>query len=110
MNDVFTIGRGDTVPELTFELYPPVNLTGSTVRFTMKRKDAPESEPPIIDRRVAAKVQDNPGIVRHDWISGDTATAGSYVAEFEVTFASGKIGTYPNTASKIGVVVTPSLG
>ena len=109
MNDVFTIGQGDTVPELTFELYPPVSLAGATVRFTMKRDGAPESEAPIINRRVAAAAQDNPGIVRHDWIAGDTATAGEYVAEFEVTFSTGKIGTYPNTTRKIPVVITPSL-
>jgi hypothetical protein len=107
MPDIFTIGRGDTLPELSFELYPPVNLTGATVVFTMTRSG---ETTPVINRRAAVIAQADPGVVRHDWITGDTATVGSYLGEFEVTFPNGKIGTYPNTEEKIAITVTRSLG
>ena len=109
MNDEFTIGQHDTGPALIYQLYPPVNLTGATVRFTMKRQDAPESEAPFIDSRLAAIEQANPAIVRQDWIMGDTATPGSYWAQFEVVDLNGKNVTYPNTQRKIPVIITRSL-
>ncbi len=107
MADIFTIGQNDTLPALTYELYPPVNLTGASVVFTMVR--AAELTP-VINRRAAVIAQANPGIVRHDWITGDTATVESYLAEFEVTDSNGKIATYPNTEQKILITVTRSLG
>jgi hypothetical protein len=114
MADIFTIGRGDTNPPLTYELYPPVNLTGASVVFTMARAadvaENPETFTPVINRRAAVIAQANPGIVRHDWIMGDTATVESYLGEFEVTDSNGKIATYPNTEQKILITVTRSLG
>jgi len=47
------------------------------------------------------------GIVRYDWVSGNTADAGDFVAEFEVLNA-GKVETYPNSGH-INVVITPDI-
>lgn len=37
------------------------------------------------------------GIVQYAWSGSDTATAGMYSAEFEITFGDGKIETFPNS-------------
>ena len=46
----------------------------------------------------AAMVETAPltGVVSYFWNTGDTATAGTHNAEIELTFADGKIQTFPN--------------
>ena len=39
------------------------------------------------------------GLVRYSWNSGDTDTAGSYQAEFEMTYGDGSIETFPNSSN-----------
>lgn len=36
------------------------------------------------------------GVVRHDWIAGETATTGVFNAEFQITWNDGGIETVPN--------------
>ena len=75
-----------------------VDLTGATVRFHMGDViDAP-----------AIIVNATGGVVRYDWATGDTDVAGSYRAEFEVTFVDGRIETFPNDTS-IGVIIREDL-
>lgn len=114
MADIFKVGQGDTVPELSYELYPQANLTGATVVFTMVREEEEElvrngQAEPVIDERAAVIAQVNPGVVRFDWLTGDTAAFGSYLGQFRVTFSNGKIGSYPNTDEKILIRITPRL-
>lgn len=85
--------QGDTKPDLlgvinyidpdTGEVGDPVNLTGATVVFQMRKPD---------DRRytvnAVATVTDAPnGAVRYSWAANDLATHGTFQAQFEVTFS-----------------------
>lgn len=49
------------------------------------------------------------GIVSYTWQASDLAEAGTYDAEFEVTFAGGKIDTFPSMEYN-EIEVTPELG
>lgn len=91
----FLMKRGDTAPSLRATLRNPdgtaVDLTGATVRFLMRDRTSG-----TVRVGSAAIVTAASGIVQYDWQSADTATAGTYDAEFEATFPGGKIETFPN--------------
>lgn len=98
----FTIKRGDTSPSIAFDLISdgaPVDLTGATVKFIMAGRI-----------NTAAAIEDAAaGTVRYDWQPIDTAVSGVFNAEFEVTFADGKVETFPQ-AEYIQVVIKADLG
>jgi predicted phosphodiesterase len=84
----FYIKQHDTYPPLSAIIARDadvVDLTGATVQFHMG--DVVDSEAEIVDAEN--------GRVRYVWVEGDTDTAGSYRAEFEVTFSDGAIETFP---------------
>jgi len=89
MGDTFQMKQNDTRPSLYVNLAQDgsvVDLTGAAVKFHMGT---------VID--TAAVITDaTRGSVRYDWLAADTATAGSYRAEFQVTFSDGGIETFPN--------------
>lgn len=95
MNDAFYIKEGDTSPALRYTLLPsPIDLTGATVRFSLRLRG---QNTPLINRVAALIVAPAAGgVVQYDWLTGDTATAGFYEAEFEVTYADSTIETFPN--------------
>lgn len=106
----FTIKSGDTSPSIQYTLYEPdgstpVDLTSSTVNFHMRLKGSTAA--PAVDAS-ATLVDAANGVVRYDWASGDTATAGEHEAEFEVTFQTGKVETFPNRGF-IRVIVSEAL-
>lgn len=85
-----TFVEGDTGPVLNGLIVQtgtttPVNLTGATVKFQMRKDN---------DRRYqvdAAGTIVNPtaGTVSYTWGANDLANPGEYLAQWEVTFASG---------------------
>lgn len=91
----FSIKKGDTSPALRATLRyddcSAVNLTGASVRFHMRQVGSTQV---LID--AAAVVVSVAGVVEYRWTSLNTAAVGAYEAEFEVTYADGKIETFPS--------------
>jgi len=86
---------GDTFPPIQVTITysdgsTPVNLTGGSVRFLMQTLDGVTSI-----AQTATIVSASDGIVKYDWVAGDTDTEGEYHAEFEATLSTGKIVSAP---------------
>ena len=110
--ETFYIKQNDTASFLTRDLKDafgaPVNVTGAAVVFSMRVKPAGSMK---ITRETAVIVTAGTGRVRYEWNSsdGDTNTADEYEGEFQVTYAYGKIQTFPNDGH-IPIVVTDDIG
>lgn len=91
----YSVKTGDTAPAPSTILLDgagnPVPLTGATVRFKARKTPGGTA---LIDQ-VATVVTPLEGIVRYDLQAGDTAVAGSYLAEWQVTFGGGQVQTFP---------------
>jgi len=100
----FSIKQNDTGPSLLATLKDandvPVNITGADVRFHMKSLERVVK----IDSDMTV-VNSAEGLVRYDWLVGDTDTFGTYYVEFEVTYIDGSVETFPNTGSLVVSVV-----
>lgn len=94
---VYSIKRNDTAPAIRAALLDAkgvVDLTNATVRFLM-RPVLPQHAPVL---NASASVVDNPakGVVEYQWVVGDTAIAGAYYAEWEVTRSDLTVVTFPS--------------
>jgi hypothetical protein len=99
------VKRNDTQPVLERTLLDvddaPVNLTGATVKFIMRKPGASTAKVSA----AATVVTPLAGEVSYQWTGTDTDTAGTYNGEFEVTFSGGAKQTFPNDGHlKIEVV------
>ena len=103
----FTIKQNDTSPAIQASLKDyngnPVNLVGATVRFHMRSFEGTIK----VDRTMTITSGTN-GIVTYFWQAGDTDTAGTYYAEFEVTYSDLSVETFPNNGS-IAITITQEL-
>ena len=104
----FYIKQNDTSPSILATLQDAegsaVDLTGAGVRFHMRSMTLNQT---VVDA-AAVIVTDLSGEVRYNWDAADTASVGSYQAEFEVTYADGSIETFPND-SFIRVDITDDI-
>ena len=91
----FYIKRNDTSPAFQVTLKDAadtvIDLSGATIRFHLETADGTN----IIDA-AATIVTATAGVCKYVWASGDTASAGTFNAEFEVTYADSTIETFPN--------------
>lgn len=110
----FTLKRGDTAPSLQAILRDkdgqPVDLTSSSVQFVMRAVGAVTNSAPAVSAgmTVATDQATNAGQVTYDWQVGDTSTAGAYVAEFVVTWPSGREQTFP-TVGFVSIQINDDL-
>lgn len=71
-----------------------MDLAGCTIAFRMR--DATRTFLAIVPAGVASIVGDpTDGVVQYAWGAADTVLAGSYDAEWSVTFAGGAVMTFP---------------
>lgn len=106
----FTIGQNDLLPSIEATLVDensaPVSLSSATLKFHMGISGQ------ALKVNASATIVDPAlGTVRYDWTDGDTDTAGTYEAEWEVTYTAGtKPLTFPNTTAKLSILITEELG
>ena len=96
----FTIKRGDTSPALRYALPDGVDLSGASVVFNVRG---------LLTRAPAEIVTTEPPVVQYGWLAGDTDQVGLRPAEFEVTYADGRVETFP-TGERLAVHITNDLG
>jgi len=90
--NIIQLVQGDTNPDLEFQIVQggnPVDLTGCTVYFTMKKIGGSVK----IDNAVCTIVDAENGLAKYEWQEGDTSEAGNYEGEVRVVDASGEIQT-----------------
>lgn len=91
----FSIKKGDTSPALRATLrYDDctiINLTNATAIFRMRQAGTTS-----VLINAAAVIVSVAGIVEYRWSAPNTATVGAYDGEFVVTYANGKVETFPS--------------
>jgi len=113
----FFLKKGDTEPPIRRKIIQssnglPLDLTGASVKFIMTEEDRTTAK---INAAAVIEYPPTAGIVRYDWQAGDTAAAGNFPAEFQITLPGGKILTFPPGGfepgkSYIFVKITADLG
>jgi len=107
---VIKLKQGDDLPVLTVVLRDgnklPIDITGAAVKFLMKLENSTSLK---IDSTGVTIDDSTGGQVTYPWSTGDLDTDGSYLAEFEITFGSGKILTCPSD-EEIDVIIRRELG
>lgn len=104
----FTIKRNDTAEPLVATLNDSnntsFNLTGATVVFNMRSIKTGAIK---IDRQAVVINDAAARIVQYNWTAINTDTSGEYIGEFEVTFSTGKIATFPNSIENMLLIHIP---
>ena len=110
--ETFYIKENDTASFITRDLKDafgaPVNVTGASVVFSMRVKPAGTVK---VDAQGCTIVTAGTGRVRYEWASDGSATntADEYEGEFQVSYANGRVQTFPNDGH-IPVVITDDIG
>ncbi len=109
----FILKQNDTRPVYDVTLYEqigqaaqtPINLTNATaVKFIMR---AVGSVTPKINAAMSIQSATS-GTCRYIWTAGDSADAGSFNVEFEITWNDGGVETVPNSGY-LSVVIEDDL-
>jgi hypothetical protein len=96
---------GDAVePVVLSDARGVINLTGATVKFFAKHENGTDT----IDGDCAILTAAE-GEIAYNWTLGDTAIAGQYTFEFQITFGDGRKATVPTQGYK-SLMIHPDLG
>ena len=92
----FYLMQNDTSPSVAFQLIDgtgtPISLVGASVKFFMYAPGAASAKV-----NAAATITDSGlGKVSYTPTASNTDTPGDYLAQFQVTFASSAVETFPN--------------
>jgi hypothetical protein len=95
----------DTRPAVRAQLANYALLTGASVKFIMKLSG--NTQPKVN----ALAVFEDPalGNVRYDWTAADTDLAGTFDAEWQVTYSDGGVETFPGDETYNTVIISPDL-
>jgi len=84
-----------------------INLTDATVKFHCGMEGDPDNA--IVDA-TAVIVAASTGRVRYTWTAADTAEAGEYAAEWQLSWAAGTVvRTVPSRAGGFKIVIRPEV-
>jgi phage baseplate assembly protein gpV len=104
---IFFVKQNDTQPRMLATLKDGdgtvIDLTSATARFHMRTPSGT-----VVVDAAATVVNAAAGIVRYDWQAADTASVGTYQAEFEITYPDNTVETFPN-AGYIRVQITDDI-
>lgn len=111
MANTIYIKKDDTAPDVQATLLDandnPVDIQGATVRFIVAQTSGTVLlDAPATNEQVSSQTR---GQVSYNWQQGDTSAAGSFNAEWEVTYANGEWQTFP-TQDYIKVQIVNDLG
>lgn len=103
----FHLKQNDTAPAIRGTIKDGngevVNLAGASARFLMRTQTGS-----VVVDAAAVIVNAAAGIVEYVWQVGDTAIAGLFRAEFEITYSDGSVATFPNVGY-IDVQITDDI-
>ena len=101
----FFIKEGDTASIITSTLrdddLAAVDIQGATVRFHLapiSGSGTPVLNAAAVNDQVGSGTDGSKGKVSYAWVAGNTGFAGLYLGEWEVTYAGGKVQSFPNSS------------
>lgn len=104
----YSCKQGDVLPLLTDTLTysdgTAVNLSGASVQFVMRAPTAAS----VTTQAAATITNAGAGGVSYTFTATDTATAGAYLGNWAVTFATGQLMTFP-TVGYLDIVIEENL-
>lgn len=107
----FVIKQNDLEPPIvgtvTDPLGTPINLTGATNQVLILKPIGGGAAQRLSTGTTILSAAG--GRIKHAWVAGETATAGSFFAEWEVTWPSSRVQTFP-TEGTFSVVIEQDQG
>lgn len=97
-----TLKRGDLAPSIGFSVtqdsdnLPPADWAGATARFFMFSTDSEGELVEVINAPAVVQLPVDSGIIRYDWLSGDTDVVGTFRCLFILTKSDTKPESYPD--------------
>jgi hypothetical protein len=96
-DEVFHIKLGDTEPPLETTLWRGTSSTPASLVGATQVKLIITTRPGVTpDQYIGTVVSASGGTVRYEWVGNEFLTAGTYIAEWQVTYNDGSIATFPN--------------